>query len=99
MDALTENENLRSRMSEEMDAAALVSLGTEHGSEFTVDDLTSLPELELDEGELSHIAGGGSARFRRDESFSTEEGEAFPIRRPLNMASLSICRINWESSP
>jgi predicted ribosomally synthesized peptide with nif11-like leader len=65
LDALAENETLRSRMSEEMDAAALVSLGAEHGYEFTVDDLTSLSELELDEGELSQVAGGGSARFRR----------------------------------
>ena len=65
LDALAENETLRIRMSEEMDAAALVSLGAEHGYEFTVDDLTSLSELELDESELSQIAGGGSARFRR----------------------------------
>jgi predicted ribosomally synthesized peptide with nif11-like leader len=65
LDALAENETLRSRMSEEMDAAALVSLGAEHGYEFTVGDLTSLSELELDEGELSQVTGGGSARFRR----------------------------------
>ena len=68
LDALAENETLRSRMSEEMDAAALVSLGAEHGYEFTVDDLTSLPEMELDEGELGQIAGGGSARFRRERT-------------------------------
>ena len=65
LDALAENETLQSRMREEMDAAALVSLGAEHGYEFTVDDLTSLSELELDEGELSQVAGGGSARFLR----------------------------------
>jgi predicted ribosomally synthesized peptide with nif11-like leader len=92
LDALAENETLRSRMSEEMDAAALVSLGAEHGYEFTVDDLTSLSELELDEGELSQVAGGGSARFRRARALRYR-GRGGTV---ANVATATVA--NWDAT-
>jgi predicted ribosomally synthesized peptide with nif11-like leader len=53
---VTDSEELRARIGEEMDADSLIALGAEHGCEFTADDLTA--GAELSDEELDSVAGG-----------------------------------------
>jgi predicted ribosomally synthesized peptide with nif11-like leader len=53
---VTDDEQLQARIGEEMDADSLITLGAEHGCEFSADDLTA--EAELSHEELDGVAGG-----------------------------------------
>ena len=53
---VTDDEELQARIGEEIDAETLISLGAEHGCEFTADDLTE--NSELSDEELDSVTGG-----------------------------------------
>ena len=53
---VTDDEQLQARVGEEMDADSLIALGTEHGFEFTAEDLAA--NVELSDEELDGVAGG-----------------------------------------
>jgi predicted ribosomally synthesized peptide with nif11-like leader len=53
---ISDSEELRARIGEEIDADSLIALGAEHGCEFTAEDLTA--GAELSDEELDGVAGG-----------------------------------------
>ena len=53
---VTGDEQLQSRIGEEMDTDAFIALGAEHGCEFTAEELTA--GAELSDEELDGVAGG-----------------------------------------
>ena len=53
---VTDDEQLQSRIGEEIDIDSLIALGAEHGCEFNVDDLAE--HAELSDEELEDISGG-----------------------------------------
>jgi len=53
---ITDDEQLQTRIGEEIDADSLIALGAEHDCEFTADDLTA--SAELSDEELDGVAGG-----------------------------------------
>jgi len=53
---VTDSEELQARIGEEIDTDAFITLGAEHGCEFTADDLTA--GAELSDEELDGVAGG-----------------------------------------
>jgi len=53
---VTDDEQLQSRLGEEIDIDSLIALGAEHGFEFSVDDLQE--SAELSDEELGGVAGG-----------------------------------------
>ena len=53
---VTDDEQLQTRIGEEIDADSLIALGAEHDCEFTADDLTA--SAELSDEELDGVAGG-----------------------------------------
>ena len=53
---VTDSEELQARIGEEIDADSLIALGTEHGFEFTAEDLAV--NVELSDEELDSVAGG-----------------------------------------
>ena len=53
---VTDDEQLQARIGEEIDADSLIALGTEHGFEFTAEDLAA--NVELSDEELDGVAGG-----------------------------------------
>ena len=56
MNQVADNEELQARIGDGMDADSLISLGAEHGCEFSADDLTA--GAELSDEELDGVAGG-----------------------------------------
>ena len=56
MTQVADSEELQARIGDGMDADSLISLGAEHGCEFSADDLT--PGAELSDEELDGVAGG-----------------------------------------
>ena len=56
---ISDSEELQARIGEEMDTDAFIALGTEHGCEFSADDLTA--SAQLSDEDLDGVAGG---RFR-----------------------------------
>ena len=56
MNQVADSEELQARIGEEIDAETLISLGAEHGCEFTADDLTE--NSELSDEELDSVTGG-----------------------------------------
>jgi len=59
MNQVADSEELQARISEEIDAEALIALGAEHGCEFSAEDLAE--NAELSDDELDGVAGGISA--------------------------------------
>jgi predicted ribosomally synthesized peptide with nif11-like leader len=57
MTQVADREELQARIGDGMDADSLISLGAEHGCEFSADDLTA--GAELSDEELDSVAGGG----------------------------------------
>jgi len=53
---VTDDEQLQSRLGEEIDIDSLIALGAEHGFEFTEEDLQE--SAELSDEELGGVAGG-----------------------------------------
>ena len=53
---VTDDEQLQSRIGEEIDIDSLIALGAEHGCEFSADDLAE--HAELSDEELEDISGG-----------------------------------------
>jgi predicted ribosomally synthesized peptide with nif11-like leader len=53
---VADDEQLQSRIGEEIDADALIALGAEHGCEFSAEDLAK--SAELSDEELDGVAGG-----------------------------------------
>ena len=56
MTQVADSEELQARIGDGMDADSLISLGAEHGCEFSADDLTA--GAELSDEELDGVAGG-----------------------------------------
>jgi predicted ribosomally synthesized peptide with nif11-like leader len=56
---VTDDEQLQVRIGEEIDIDSLIALGTEHGFEFTAEDLAA--DVELSDEELDGVAGGAFA--------------------------------------
>ena len=73
---VTDDEQLQSRIGEEIDADSLIALGAEHGCEFTADDLTA--GAELSDEELDGVAGG--AGYIKFDGIG-RSGSKFRIRR------------------
>ena len=67
---VTDDEQLQARIGEEIDIDSLIALGTEHGFEFTAEDLGV--NVELSDEELDGVAGGAvsidtkAAPFKQD---------------------------------
>ena len=53
---VTDDEELQSRIGEEINIDSLIALGAEHGCEFSAEDLAA--EAELSDEELDGVAGG-----------------------------------------
>jgi len=53
---VTDDEQLQARIGDEIDIDSLIALGTEHGFEFTAEDLAA--NVELSDEELDGVAGG-----------------------------------------
>jgi predicted ribosomally synthesized peptide with nif11-like leader len=73
---VTDDEQLQSRIGEEMDADSLIALGAEHGCEFTADDLTA--GAELSDKELDSVAGGDISVFT-NVAYSKKNSNKFRI--------------------
>jgi len=56
---VTDSEELQARIGDEIDIDSLIALGTEHGFEFTAEDLAA--NVELSDEELDGVAGRGSS--------------------------------------
>ena len=56
MNQVADSEELQARIGEEIDTDAFIALGSEHGCEFTADDLAE--NAELSDEELDGVAGG-----------------------------------------
>ena len=56
MTQVADSEELQARIGDGMDADSLISLGAEHGCEFSADDLTA--GAELSDEDLDSVAGG-----------------------------------------
>ncbi|MGE4634130.1 MAG: Nif11-like leader peptide family RiPP precursor [Arenicellales bacterium] len=84
---VTDDEQLQSRIGEEIDADSLIALGAEHGCEFTADDLTA--GAELSDKELDGVAGG--AAYIKDAGIG-RRGSKFRIGRnkSLNYEEIKI---------
>ena len=79
---VTDDEQLQARIGDEIDIDSLIALGTEHGFEFTAEDLAA--NVELSDEELDGVAGGVSAIKNKQEPFRkvtpTElQGEGRPV--------------------
>ena len=56
---VTDDEELQSRIGEEINIDSLIALGAEHGCEFSAEDLAE--NAELSDEELDRVAGGVNA--------------------------------------
>jgi predicted ribosomally synthesized peptide with nif11-like leader len=56
---VTDSEELQARIGEEMDINAFITLGAEHGCEFSAEDLAE--NVELSDEELDGVAGGATS--------------------------------------
>ena len=56
MEQIAGSEQLQAKIGEQIDSDALIALGTEHGCEFTVEDLQAASELS--DEQLDNVAGG-----------------------------------------
>ena len=56
MQKVTDSEELQARIGEEIDTDAFITLGAEHGCEFSAEDLSE--NAELSDEELDGVAGG-----------------------------------------
>jgi predicted ribosomally synthesized peptide with nif11-like leader len=89
---VTDDEQLQSRIGEEMEADAFIALGAEHGCDFSADDLTA--GAELSDEELDGVAGGaayikdaGIGRRGLDVGPVGRGGVTFRIGRGLNSSA------------
>ncbi|MDP7077068.1 MAG: Nif11-like leader peptide family natural product precursor [Desulfobacterales bacterium] len=56
MKQVAESDELKARISDEIDSESLIALGAEQGYEFTAEDLNG--SVELSDKELDKVAGG-----------------------------------------
>jgi predicted ribosomally synthesized peptide with nif11-like leader len=78
MQKVTDSEELQARIGEEIDTDAFITLGAEHGCEFSAEDLSE--NAELSDEELDGVAGGALSIYTNVASFKLD-GTKYRIGR------------------
>ena len=76
--SICDSEALQTTIGEEIDSESLISLGAEHGFEFSAGDL--IEHVELSEQELEGVAGGALSVFTNVASMTAESSDGPKFR-------------------
>ena len=94
MTQVADSEELQARIGDGMDADSLISLGAEHGCEFSADDLTA--GAELSDEELDGVAGGGVfAKLDGLSHFAISDEPAFTPKRGVSIKMKGLSGGSW----
>ena len=91
---VTDDEQLQARIGEDIDIDSLIALGTEHGFEFTAEDLAA--NVELSDEELDGVAGGAVSIDTKaaQSGFETVKGAlVHKHEKPLVVALVGVTDI------
>jgi predicted ribosomally synthesized peptide with nif11-like leader len=91
---ISDSEELQARIGEEIDADAFITLGAEHGCEFSAEDLTA--GAELSDEELDGVAGGACVSYmtmRHGVSLRIRRMPQFQLDNKVDFAGLSNSEI------